>query len=121
MKKTLLATLFSISALLALAHVNPVGNGGFDDIYPKPLTSYFGDPPSVSVYPNPATNFISINKDENIKSITVFNLVGRKMKTFKDIQKDEHYDVSNLPKGMYLVRVTGNDNKVITTQRISKR
>ena len=121
MKRTLLATLFSLFALFALAHVNPDGNGGFDDFYPKPLTSHFGDPPSISIYPNPATNYISINKDENIKSITVFNLVGRKLKTFQNIQKDEHYDVSNLPNGMYLIRVTGNDNKVITTQRISKR
>lgn len=120
MKRTLLATLFLFFALLAFAHVNPDGNGGFD-LYPKPLSTHLGDPPSVSVYPNPATNYISVNKDENIKSIVVFNLVGRKLKTIENVQKNEHYDVTNLPKGMYLVQVIGTDNKVITTQRISKR
>ncbi len=75
----------------------------------------------ISIYPNPATNFISINKDENVRDIAVFNLVGRKLKTFQNVEKDEHYDVSDLPVGMYLVQVIDNNKKILTTQRISKR
>jgi hypothetical protein len=75
----------------------------------------------VSVYPNPATNFISINKDENVSDIAIFNLVGRKLKTFQNVEKDEHYDVSDLPVGMYLIQVIDNNKKILTTQRISKR
>jgi len=78
-------------------------------------------PVKISVYPNPATNFISINKDENVRDIAIFNLVGRKLKTFEDVEKDEHYDVSDLPNGMYLVQVIDDNKKIITTQRISKR
>ena len=75
----------------------------------------------ISIYPNPATNYISVNKDENLKEIAIFNLVGRKLKTFEEIEKDEHYDVSDLPNGMYLVQVIDNNKKIVTTQRISKR
>ena len=75
----------------------------------------------ISVYPNPATNFISINKDENVRDIAIFNLVGRKLKTFQNVEKDEHYDVSDLPMGMYLVQVIDDNKKIVTTQRISKR
>jgi hypothetical protein len=75
----------------------------------------------VSVYPNPATNYISVNKDEHLLEIAVFNLVGRKLKTFRDIKKDEQYDVSDLPNGMYLVQVIDDNKKIVTTQRINKR
>jgi Secretion system C-terminal sorting domain len=78
-------------------------------------------PVKISVYPNPATNFISINKDENVRDIAIFNLVGKKLKTFQDVEKNEHYDVSDLPIGMYLVQVIDNNKKIITTQRINKR
>lgn len=75
----------------------------------------------ISIFPNPATNFISINKDENVRDIAIFNLVGRKLKTFQNVEKDERYDVSELPVGMYLVQVIDNNKKIVTTQRISKR
>ncbi len=75
----------------------------------------------ISVYPNPVTNFISINKADNVNAISVFNLVGRKLKTFRDIEKDQRYDVSDLPNGMYLVQILDSANKIITTQRVSKR
>lgn len=78
-------------------------------------------PVKISIYPNPATNFISINKDENVRDIAIFNLVGRKLKTFESVEKDEHYDVSDLPNGMYLVQVIDDNKKIVTTQRISKR
>ncbi len=78
-------------------------------------------PVKISIYPNPATNFISINKDENVRDIAIFNLVGRKLKTFQNVEKDEHYDVSDLPMGMYLVQVIDDKKKIVTTQRISKR
>ncbi|MBK9015251.1 MAG: T9SS type A sorting domain-containing protein [Saprospiraceae bacterium] len=78
-------------------------------------------PVKISIYPNPATNYISINKDENVRDIAIFNLVGRKLKTFQNVEKDEHYDVSDLPNGMYLVQVVDDNKKIVTTQRISKR
>ncbi len=116
MKKTLLAFFFSLSVLAMFAQQSPDGSGGFSD----PDETYL-EQPSISVYPNPATQFISIDNDEDVKTITIYNLVGRKLKTFQDIQKNERYDVSTLPNGMYLVQVISNSNKIITTQRISKR
>lgn len=81
------------------------------------------DPPQtkISIYPNPATNYISIDRDDNVKEIAIFNLVGRKLASFDNVQKDIEYDVSNLPKGMYLVRVLDRSDKIITTQRVSKQ
>ena len=80
------------------------------------------EPPEIkiTIYPNPATEFIQITNFEEISEIIVFNLVGRKMQTFK-VTGDEKYNVSKLPKGMYLIQLLNHSNKIITTQRISKR
>ncbi len=74
----------------------------------------------LKIFPNPATNFISVSENDNVKQILVFNLVGRKMKTFKAI-KGEKYFVGDLPKGIYLIQLLGTKNKILRTQRVSKR
>jgi hypothetical protein len=75
---------------------------------------------SVSVYPNPATDFISVSNDELAKNVIVFNVLGRKLRSF-DIQKGEQYEISDLPNGLYLVQVMGKNNKVLSTQRLTKK
>ena len=74
----------------------------------------------VSVFPNPAADFIALNNDDNAKNILVFNLIGRKLKHF-DVEKGEHYDISDLPNGLYMIQVVNKNNKVVTTQRLAKR
>ncbi|MBI5914589.1 MAG: T9SS type A sorting domain-containing protein [Bacteroidetes bacterium] len=107
MKQALLVVFLAFSSLALFGQSTPDGGSN--------------PPIKISIYPNPATNYISVNKDENVREIAVFNLVGRKLKTFQRIEKDEHYDVSDLPNGMYLVQIIDNSNKIVTTQRISKR
>lgn len=108
MKHTLLVIFlaFSSIALFGQSNSEPVGNVV---------------PTKISIYPNPATNYISVNKDDSVQEVVVFNLVGKKLKTFLNIKKDEQYDVSDLPNGMYLVQVVDDHKKIVTTQRISKR
>ena len=75
---------------------------------------------NISVFPNPATNFIGLSETEDVKQLIVFNVVGRKMKSFM-VSEGEKYNISELPKGMYLIQILDYDNKIITTQRLSKR
>ena len=75
---------------------------------------------NISVFPNPAINFIGLSDTEDVKQLIVFNVVGRKMKSFM-VSEGEKYNIAELPKGMYLVQILDYDNKVITTQRMSKR
>ncbi len=74
----------------------------------------------VSVFPNPATEYITVTNEEVVKNIFVFNLVGRKIKTF-DVTKGERYEISDLPNGLYVVQLIGRSNKVLTTQRLTKK
>ena len=75
---------------------------------------------SISVFPNPAINFIGLSNSDDVNQLIVFNVVGRKMKSFM-VSDGEKYNIAELPKGMYLIQILGHDKKIITTQRLSKR
>jgi hypothetical protein len=78
--------------------------------------------PPLSVYPNPAIDYIFVkdgNRDD-ISDLFVFNLVGKRVKEF-EFQKGERYYIADLPKGMYLVQLIDKDKRIITTQKIDKR
>ena len=76
--------------------------------------------PSASVFPNPATEYITVTNDDAVRNIYVFNLVGRKIKTF-DVTKGDRYEISDLPNGLYVIQLIGKTNKVLTTQRLTKK
>ncbi|MAT55106.1 MAG: hypothetical protein CMN32_11545 [Saprospirales bacterium] len=75
----------------------------------------------IKIYPNPATEFISIDNTQDVKELYILNLVGRKLKVIENVEQDVQYDISDLPNGMYLVQIISHKNKIITTQRLSKR
>jgi DNA-binding beta-propeller fold protein YncE len=75
---------------------------------------------AVSVFPNPTTEFITVTNEEAVKNIQIFNFTGRKMKNF-DVVKGERYDVADLPNGLYFVQLIGRNNKVLATQRLTKK
>jgi hypothetical protein len=78
------------------------------------------DNPVVSIFPNPATEYITVSNEDVVKNIVVFNMVGRKMRTFI-AEKGERYEIGDLPNGLYVVQLFGKNNKVLTTQRLTKK
>ena len=77
--------------------------------------------PDLSVFPNPATEYISVqDKNDAVGFLSVFNLVGKKVKEFEFV-KGEQYSIADLPKGMYLVQILDRGKRNLTTQKIEKR
>ena len=76
---------------------------------------------AVSVFPNPATEFVGIN-DENDRVVRIefYNLTGRQLKS-STISRSEKVNVWDLPNGVYFVRLLDKNNHIVTTQRITKR
>lgn len=75
----------------------------------------------ISVFPNPATEYISVNDGgETIDQVAIFNLVGKKMKEY-DYVRGETYSVADLPKGMYLVQLVDRNKRIVKTQKVDKR
>lgn len=67
----------------------------------------------VFLYPNPANDVLNIEMIKEVKSLEIYNLQGQKIKSA--IQKQ--INVSDLAKGIYLVKVSDIENAT-TTKRI---
>ncbi|MCB0527230.1 MAG: T9SS type A sorting domain-containing protein [Saprospiraceae bacterium] len=75
----------------------------------------------LSVFPNPTSDYISVKDNSDaVGYITVFNLVGKKVKEFEFV-KGEQYYVADLTKGMYLVQILDRAKHTLTTHKLDKR
>lgn len=70
----------------------------------------------ITVYPNPANDILNINSKEKIKSIVIYDLSGKRLKTPRPTNK---VDVSTLPVGTYLINVETKDG--ISTEKFIKK
>lgn len=113
MKKTLLALTFLLTGLAVQAQL--AYSGGDNG-----RNSRSAETATLQVFPNPATDYFSITSQQNIEHIAIYNLLGRQLKTFA-YTEGERYFIGDLPKGMYLVQIMGRDNRLLSTQRLSKR
>jgi hypothetical protein len=79
-------------------------------------TEKFSAKPSVSVFPNPASEEVMVNSPEDMASIAIYNLAGSQICSNHPQKMHQTIDVSAFPKGMYLVKiVTAN---ATTTQKL---
>lgn len=79
-----------------------------------------GDNPTIKIFPNPAIDYIELSQNDKVSQVVVFNLVGKEMRRF-DAGDGTRYNVSELPKGLYLVQLVDRTGQTIVTQRVSKR
>lgn len=59
-----------------------------------------------SIFPNPVSNLFKIQVDNSLISVELYSLNGQLVKSY---QKQEQYDVSDLPNGIYVVRGIAED------------
>ncbi|MDO7173272.1 T9SS type A sorting domain-containing protein [Mariniflexile sp. AS56] len=64
----------------------------------------------LKIYPNPAQDFITVESNSvKISSVELYNLIGQKVKS-QSVLKDNKLNVSDLSKGMYLLKVNTEDS-----------
>ena len=74
---------------------------------------------AISVYPNPASNHISVESDGTIRSVSILNLNGQEVQQFSKVNAGVNaFDVSSLPRGFYFIKVK-NEKGAISTRKIS--
>ncbi len=69
---------------------------------------------NVSIYPNPANDFVKINSVKDIKDITIYNAMGQKIKTF--LVKNSNtstINTTNLNNGFYYLKITTEKGEII--------
>lgn len=73
---------------------------------------------SVSIFPNPAQNFLIIQTQKIINEISVYNVLGEKV-TIPQVSTNT-LDVSNLAQGIYIIKVISDDDKTFSTKFIKQ-
>jgi hypothetical protein len=115
--------LFSILLFSFLGTSQAKGNNHLENNHEVLQYSIFPNPDpglSVSIFPNPTTDYFKIDSNRDIQKVVVFNLIGREIRTF-DAVEETKYNVGDLPNGMYLIQLLGQNNKILTTQRLQKK
>ena len=72
-----------------------------------------------NVYPNPVRGNLNV-KMSNIKGnseITVFNILGQKVRDIKIASESSQIDLNNLARGFYFLRITTN-NQILPIRKI---
>lgn len=65
---------------------------------------------SLIVFPNPATNYVSIQSDKEIKSILVYDYSGKLVRIIETNTFETTIDINELVKGFYSFTITMNDH-----------
>ena len=87
--------------------------GGFRIYGNKPSTllasENFAGNKKLTIAPNPGNEYFSLNVETS--NVKIFTITGQLIKSFRNqMNKDAQFNVSDLNKGMYLVKVTDNNN-----------
>lgn len=65
---------------------------------------------NIKLYPNPASDYVFLSEDVNIRKIRIMDITGKKVFETNSYLKDEGIFVGNLNKGIYFISVETLDN-----------
>ncbi len=119
MKQHLLLIVFLLISSISYGQL--ASSNGFAYDRPAQKTQQANDI-DLKVYPNPATHYVYFNNYESkVNKVVFFNLVGRPIKQFPATPGKNHFDLTELSRGMYLVQLMDYKGNVISTRRLNKR
>ena len=75
---------------------------------------------NISIYPNPASQQMNIKEDADVTDVVIYNLIGKKIKRLKHTPGRSH-DISDLDRGIYLVRMLNKEQNILKVTRLTKR
>ena len=76
---------------------------GLDEVYNRNYKDF-------SIYPNPADGMVTLISDFNsIETIDIINFKGQIVRTIKISSANQQIDLSELAKGLYMVKVRSNE------------
>ncbi|MEO0628387.1 MAG: T9SS type A sorting domain-containing protein, partial [Bacteroidota bacterium] len=70
--------------------------------------------------PNPVVESFEVDYSGQLSSLSVLNMFGREVARFQ-FEMGKQYDISRLPRGMYLIQLRDRQNAVVRTQRLKKQ
>lgn len=77
----------------------------------------------VTLYPNPAISEVNLVYDANaeIKTIAVYNIIGKPMAAFRVSGNSANLNLENIPAGIYFARLVNAQGEVVVTRKFTKQ
>lgn len=75
---------------------------------------------TIKIYPNPAQDYFQLSSYENVDQVIIYNMAGAEIKSLASYQ-EKKFDVSDLTRGLYLVRMVDRRGAVLKALRLNKR
>ncbi len=66
----------------------------------------------IKMYPNPAKEILNIEYDSFIEKVEIINTQGKIIMSINDKEKKHEINVSNLPSGIYLIKMSSSNNSI---------
>jgi len=92
----------------------------YSNTCPLYLKTEISEKIEVSIYPNPAKELLHIKSKLPIEKAILYDLTGKKIKTYFSNQLSESIDVSNIPSGIYFINLQSEQGKQATKKIIVK-
>ena len=96
---------------LRVFSVSPAARGSYDLSVTGTLGTGSFDNGSFSYYPNPVRNTLNLSYNQEISNVEIFNLLGQRVNSNNINTNEAQVDMSNLSNGVYLVKVTSNNQE----------
>lgn len=64
----------------------------------------------IAFYPNPTSSAFSIQTDDEVKQVSIYDATGKQIVVFKN--QKESLDISNLPSGIYFAEIENSNNEI---------
>jgi len=71
------------------------------------------------LYPNPTKDYLTISSDQDIKTLSFYNISGKKVAAMDNL--NSRIDISSFPQGVYFVNAMSAEGDVLSSQRILKQ
>jgi hypothetical protein len=101
-----------------------------NQIYSKTYTVYFNElvndvaivsEKSLMVYPNPVYNDLNVVVDDRVQRISVYNIFGQEIMTFKNPLRHLKLNMGYFPDGIYFVRLFDENQRNISSASFIKK
>jgi hypothetical protein len=79
-----------------------------------------GEREVLRTYPNPAGTSFTVFSSGKIKGISISNLIGQTVFTQAYVIEKAEVNISGLPQGVYIVRVTDSEGRVMITKIVKE-
>ncbi|MCD6010332.1 MAG: hypothetical protein K0Q79_194 [Flavipsychrobacter sp.] len=73
------------------------------------------------IYPNPAHDDINVVFSGDVKTIAVFNIIGKVMATYRVAGSSANINLENVPSGIYFLRLLNSQENVVATKKFTKQ